>query len=288
METVPLDFMTECLRVTGELIREEKLEKRAVLGHARWYIHIQGTCVVVSKKIPLPCKPLRVPRGTITDFTVEARMNMLRFVNRIDWERNPVPQFVTLTYPDDVYRGGYKQRSQDRFLFCRLVERLIGYHVPTIWRVEWVPRQSGMFVGELFPHWHLLMFTNKVLKEQWVRNRWSGILGIFPRWVSVRVKQVDSGMGAVKYLSKYVTKANHLDIAAYHNSLRKLGRHWGVTRKKLLVMAPVRVSRELTLDEKDCLLAHKNKLLHASDECGQHGFTRLGQKDADEYEEFLN
>lgn len=288
MSTVPLDLLDECVRTTHEYVIQERRRARAEKCHVRWFIHIQGGCVQLNKKLPEALPPSRISRGVVGLFSLESRMNLLRFLNRVDWDKCQPVQFVTLTYPDDVYRGSYVERSRDRFLFLRYVERCLGIHVPCVWRVEWVKRKSGRFVGNLFPHWHLLLAGTKILYEKWVRNRWAHVLGIYPSWVSVKVKQVEGILGACKYVAKYVSKLPHLDITAYHNSHLKFGRHWGVTRRGMIPMCPVKVSREISQEEAECLLQHKGKLLHPPEPIDQHGFTLFGKDQVELIEKFVS
>lgn len=218
-----------------------------------WSVHVQGNCVQVrSKDRNYEIVPTAV-RGAVGPFSRGAQMRMLRFLNRVDWTRLDGTLFVTLTYPDSVDVRSYKDRTVDRSRFIRYIEGHTGKHLPVVWRVEWKHRKSGAKVGQLMPHWHLLVCGVKFLAADVVRDFWRKCIGYPVGPLCTDVQLVTGELGAVRYIAKYLSKRASLDISSYLNSGFEFGRHWGVCRKGLVPMSAVTVDRKLTPEEVEFL-----------------------------------
>lgn len=253
----------------------------------RWHVVIQGACTKFKRTGGPAYEPPTRLDTQIGPFTKASRLRLLSFMNKIEWDLYPKPLFITLTYPDTVLHRDYARRSMDRFLFLRYLEKHVGEKCPSIWRVEWKPRKTGKRIGKLMPHWHLLMPTLTALNENVVREWWRKSIGHDDTYLDVDVRQVEGHLGAVKYLAKYVSKGLSLGILAYRNSGFRFGRHWGITRKALIRLAPITVQRELTEDE---IEAVKQFALHTwpnYDMDEPNGYTLLNPKLAKEWKEFL-
>lgn len=254
----------------------------------RWTVTIQGSCVKFKRSGgPMHEPPTRLDTQ-LGPFSKASRLRLLSFMNKVDWSLIPEPCFVTLTYPDTVIHRDYARRSLDRFLFLRYLEKHRKAKTPSIWRVEWKPRKTGRYKNKLMPHWHLLLPTVTALNENVVRDMWRKSIGHDDTYLDVDVRSVTGELGAVKYLAKYVSKQQSLGILAYRNTGFRFGRHWGITRKSLIPMAPITVQRELTEDE---ILAAKQfaaGLWKHYDFDEGAGFTLLNPQLAKEWKEFLD
>jgi hypothetical protein len=74
-------------------------------------------------------------------------------------ENELVPWFVTLTYPDEfdkfaLYREEYKRHFE---LVCKRIERRFPGSA-CLWKLEFMPRKSGVNKGKIAPHFHIFLF----------------------------------------------------------------------------------------------------------------------------------
>lgn len=262
-------------KISNDWLRSERLERKAQRQSVKWYCKVQGSCVEVIRQLPLFLCPLPPTKKKVGPMSRQSRMNLLRFVNRIDWSKVSSTMFLTLTYPDSVYRESYAERSRDRFVFLRYMEAHLASKVASLWRVEWMPRRTGKFVGKMFPHFHLLLFDVFALEETLVRESWRKTIRHDDTYLSVKVKPVYGEMGAVKYISKYVSKAGTLDIRAFHNSDFPFGRSWGVTRKHLIPLCPIAVLKKLSKEEVEFAKRYAEETFPQYDAETGGGFTLL-------------
>lgn len=253
----------------------------------RWTVTIQGSVVKFKKTGGVLYIPPSRANSEIGPMSRNSRLRLLAFINKIDHSQNPSPAFVTLTYPDTVVHRDYRRRSTDRFLFLRYLEKHRSEKTPSVWRVEWKPRKTGRYVGKLMPHWHLFLLTVKQLNEDSVREMWRKSIGHDDTYLDVDVRFVEGPEAAAKYVAKYCSKQYALGITAYHNSGFRFGRHWGITRKAMIPLQPVVVSRELTEDEVDCVQQFAPSIWPTYDKDVDGGFTLLSGKMAKEWKEFL-
>jgi len=254
----------------------------------RWTVSIQGACVKFKKTGGRIHEPPSRLDSAIGPFSKASRLRLLSFMNKVDWTVVKAPCFVTLTYPDTVIHRDYSRRSLDRFLFLRYLEKHLAVKTPSIWRVEWKPRKTGKLVGKLMPHWHLLLPLVTALNENKVREMWRKSIGHDDTYLDVDVRAVTGELGAVKYLAKYVSKGLALGILAYRNSGFRFGRHWGITRKGMIPMAPITVQRELSEDEIEAAKQFAASIWKYYDLDNPNGFTLLNPKLAKEWKEFLD
>jgi hypothetical protein len=246
-------------------------------GDDEWALRVQGNCVEVKRRLrsPRPYRPS--PRGLISKFSRQSRMNLLRLIAKIDWNRVGKSLFITLTYPDRFHDRPLRSRTVDRSRWYRDTEKLLGRQYPLLWRCEWKARRSGSNVGEVYPHFHLLAFGVPFLDHREVRNIWRAILEVEGP-LATDVKAIEGPEGAGRYLAKYVSKACSLDDSTYLNNPWINGRSWGLTRKEMVPM---------------CSVAWNNlmspKMVREAQELADHvipfykygyrsGFTLLGEK----------
>jgi len=252
-----------------------------------WSVEIQGTCVKIKVTDPYCHMPKKTKGSECGPFSKGAMMRMLRYMNKIDWQGITHALFITLTYPDAVPFEKKDERNKHRYLFMRYMETWLQRHVASIWRCEWKVRKSGDYIGTVAPHFHVIVPNVEYVPFHEINKFWR--LAI--QWqenVATDVRRVTGHQGALKYLAKYVGKDCYLDKLVYLNNGIEVGRSWGVTRKHLIPMAPIRVSRPLTDSERDRVrLAGKNKL-RWYDPTDEVGYTMLGTEALQLFEKILH
>jgi len=161
--------------------------------------------------------------------------------------------FMTLTYPDEIRLRdrwiderkavdmpeenfkdlGYLHMNMHRWVFWRYLEKYLGKPLPGIWRIEYRPRQSGIFKGKPMPHIHILLMTADYVPWQEVKWMWMNTIG--ERFVNTDVRAVYNVELVLTYIAKYIGKddSDNLEYDAYLNSL-PAGRCWGYMRKNLI------------------------------------------------------
>lgn len=203
-------------------------------------------------------------------------MRLLREINKVDWQHVGKSVMATVTYPDECVSESYKVRSQHRYLLLRHLEKHLGRKVSTIWRQEWKIRKSGARVGQLVSHVHYLIpGLSSLCKYAW-RGMWSSVLHRVGA-LCTDVTEIGDGDNGARYLAKYVSKSESLDISAYRNNGVQIGRHWGITRKRLLTYAPIKAMRRLTQDEIAWVQEYARVTFTSQTDAGEHGYTLLGE-----------
>lgn len=198
----------------------------------------QGNLLKVKVMPNWDIAPPTKPRGAIKGFSAAARRRMLQTIGRIAWEKIPHNVFITLTLPDSHVNHGYAERTMYRWMFTRLVERLLERPVATLWRTEWKVRQSGQHEGKIAPHLHMLAFGVRYIAKEWVNETW-GLCIDHHGPLHTRIDACD-GPGGAFYCTKYAAKEECMGGLANDAYLNKrLGRGWGMTRRKLVPLAPL-------------------------------------------------
>jgi len=187
--------------------------------------------------------------------------------------------FITLTYPDECAVRTLRERTTDKYLFLRYMEKHLGARLHGLWRVEWKPRKSGDNIGVLAPHYHFMVFNVPFVAKETLRSWWREILDVEGP-LSTDVRKIENWKMASCYIGKYVAKESTLDITAYRNNPYMRGRHWGHTRKELLPLANVSTSTQLTEAQAAAARSYAaRKFTHYDEERGG-GFTLFGQEHA--------
>jgi len=216
-------------------------------------------------------------RQVIKGFTRGARLRMLRMIASINWGNVRHGLFITLTYPDECAVRTLRERSTDKYLFLRYLEKHLQRKVSVLWRSEWIDRKSGDYQGYLIPHFHLLVFGAGYLPNETVRTWWRNALDLAGP-LSTDVKAAPRDARVSYYVSKYAAKLPHLDIAPYHNNMCFTGRQWGVTRRAGVPMMEARVSRCLKPDEIELAKNLGRETFSKYGEFGEGGFTMMGKE----------
>lgn len=184
-------------------------------------------------------------RGIIHGFTPAARIRMLKTIARIDWFAVGKSIMITLTYPDNRKDRTYQERTTDRTLFLKAIEKNLGRKVSALWRTEWKARKSGKAKGQIAPHLHLVMLGEPFICQRFVRQVWRKILKVTGP-LATHVSPTADGEHSAKYASKYAAKetVSALDNVAYLEL--SMGRAWGLTRKSAVPFCKKRISRRMS------------------------------------------
>lgn len=196
----------------------------STLSHALFWVG--GSKVKVSRNFGAETgKQVGGKRGKITRFSFGSRRRFMRKMAEVD--RKVLPLFGTLTFPDEFHPWIDKPEEWKRIL-KRFISRFRRKYPEGafFWRLELERRKSGLYVGEIFPHFHLLVYGVSYAEYlSWVSDAWwksCGKLSEAHRRAGTQVKQVDNAKHLFSYVSKYMAKAGDYDL--------DIGRVWGVVQ----------------------------------------------------------
>lgn len=207
-------------------------------------VSIQGKLAKVHVISNVKKSPVSSKRGEITWFSRKARLRMLSFSATVAWGKIPKAVFITLTYPDQRMKRMRKQMNRDKYLFLRAMEKHLGKNVCGLWRLEWKERQSGMCVGEIAPHWHIMLMNVAFIPKETVTKEWRKILKVKGP-LCTRVDGLKNGQICAAYIAKYCAKPQDTSGLDYLPYLHKTGRHYGYIRKAMIPREPVKWFRDL-------------------------------------------
>jgi len=208
-------------------------------------------------------------------------MNLLREMNRIDWERVGRSTFVTLTYPPGFVQWKFKKRSMDRYQFMRSWETETGKQLAAIWKVEWKKRKRGYDAGEWVPHLHLAVLDTPWIDKEFLQKKWCSLLNYHAGDTIMKFKEITTKDGLARYLAKYISKSCRLDISGQLNKDCTIGRAWGLTRPELIPWAELKVDREVSAAEASYLRGLFGERCEWYDPAIHGGFTWFGRDDAE-------
>ena len=246
-----------------------------------WFLTIQGQCTEVSRRLKFSQVPVPPRRGVCGDFSPQSRMRVLREMARINWYSCGPCVFVQLGYPDSVIESSHIERSKQRFLWHRYLEKSMGAQIPIVWRCEWEPRKSGKYKGYLVPHFHLILVGVSYIPKEDIRRWWQ--LSIKSKGhLHTDIRRIYDAEGVSRYVTSYMAKSSSLGNGTYHNKHVTVGRQWGFMRGSKIPRYPLEVQRELDDGEVPALQAMaKDKW----PDYGKHyegGFTLFGLDTAQE------
>lgn len=164
----------------------------------------------------------------IKGFSKGSRRRLLRLVASI--RRNQLSTFATLTYPDEFARDPKEYKRHLDNIFKRILRKYPNAVI--IWRMEAQTRKSGKNMGEIAPHFHLLIWNvpsdemRKLLPLAWYEVVGSGDERHLRAGTSV--EPVRSSNGVMYYTSKYIAKADNYILPGW-------GRYWGVVNRDMLL-----------------------------------------------------
>lgn len=162
-------------------------------------------------------------RGVISGFSKGSRKRLMRKLAKIN--NSVLPLFVTLTFPDEFFEHRlntvYIKQVLRRF---ELRFRRAYPNGSYIWREEYQDRKSGRYVGEMFPHFHLLVYgVDHVELRKFVTVAWweaCGKLSQAHLMAGTQVSRVENKRHLMGYVSKYIAKVEDKSILT--------GRVWGI------------------------------------------------------------
>lgn len=196
-------------------------------------LYIQGKYLSLRFTDNVPHASPSKTRGICRGFTRSARLRLLKSIAKIHWEKFGMGLFITLTYPDEVIDRTYRQRTMDRHRFVRDTEKYLQAKLCGLWRCEWKTRKSGSRRGEIWPHLHLLIATEKYLPAAYARDAWRSIIGC-KRLPSIDIMRCMHGEIAGAYIAKYMSKEDESPSLDNPSYLNNRGRQWGFIRKPLV------------------------------------------------------
>jgi hypothetical protein len=159
----------------------------------------------------------------VKGFSHASRRRFIRMMGKID--RSSMPLFVTLTFPDEYYENSNNPVDWKRKLkafFMRFRRAYPGGAI--IYRQEEQARKSGSYIGEFFPHFHLLVFNVDDKLIPWVTLNWWEVCGKLSNdhlAAGTKVERIRSFKGIMYYVSKYMAKPDE-------GSGLITGRIWGI------------------------------------------------------------
>lgn len=220
--------------------------------------------------------PITEKRGEVRHMTDASRLRMLKFVATIDLGKASKSVFVTLTYPPEREVNTHQTRTKQRKKFMRYIEKHLGRKVAGLWRVEWLPRESGATQGEIAPHIHMLLFDVRWLPKEKVNEWWRKTI-VWEEYCRTEIKRTRKGKQTAYYAAKYCGKRTDgsLVYGAYLDRVK--GRHWGYLRGKLIPREPITWILEPSETQLDYMLKRANDNFKAHDIRQGESFTLLGE-----------
>ena len=160
-------------------------------------------------------------RGGVTGFSFASRRRLLRLI--ASTEKAIRPLFVTLTYPD-IFSSDPADWKRDIDKLGKRIARKFG-QAGLVYRIEFVKRKSGESVGQIAPHFHLLVWGEAILPfREYIGQAWYAVVGSGDERhlrAGTSVERVKSWNGVMSYVSKYIAKEQVYPGNWY-------GRVWGV------------------------------------------------------------
>lgn len=264
---------------------ETRRDKRDLAAIKRYSVEIQGKRITVKYIKGKQKKRAKRKRSAIYEFSRKARGRMLRKIASINWAAAGQGMLITVTYPDECSDHTMEERRTHRFLLDRFVSDRVGRKLACIWRVEWMPRQSGMYIGQLRPHMHLLYLGQWSIALRGIRERWMEIIRT-KTYTQIDVSYITVGDMCSMYVAKYCSKeasSSFLDNVPY---LNRTGRHTGQLRGKLIPMHPRFTYERISQAILKMLKREACRTLWWFDPRFEEGFTILGDLSLPVIQEF--
>ena len=174
-----------------------------------------------------------IKRGKVDGFSYNSRRRLMDKLSRVDKAKKPL--FVTLTFADEHADNKTVCRHKS---IIKAFEMRLYREYPTagsIWRFEAKDRQSGKYIGEWFPHYHILVWNIEDLFtfRKWVAVNWWDLCGsVSPEHYAAgtSVERIKSIKGVFHYAAKYMAKIANSETAIKPKIWAMPGRVWGVWR----------------------------------------------------------
>lgn len=122
--------------------------------------------------------------------------------------------------------------------FWRRLETYRGEKVSAFWRLEHVPRKTGLWVGQYYPHVHMLIFGVRFIPVKLLFLWWRKSLHV--EYARVDVETCTGQKSAAWYVAKYCGKPPTCSLVIDLNRNKcATGKQWGILRRKSLPVAPL-------------------------------------------------
>lgn len=184
----------------------------------------------------------RKPRGVITGYGVRSMRRLRERIAELDQEVLVLSGiWARIGYPDDVVTQDIKLVKRQLNSLAKRFAR--AYPAGSfIWRVEYVRRKSGEWLGQYVPHFHLLVLGVGDVDafRRWLASAWGGVIGtsdehFYLDGVGVDCKRV---YGTPSLLAMYVGKYMGKDVEReVVEEVGWVGRFWGVVGRANLPKA---------------------------------------------------
>jgi hypothetical protein len=223
-------------------------------------------------------------RGIVTHFSQAARRRMVERLMSLDWNAGPA-HLVTLTWHEGYSHDAQHWHYMLKLWRERLERRYAGRVAGGLWRLELVPRKSGVSKGVTAPHYHVVVCwkAGKAPSDdgfrRWCSETWNalcedGDAAHLVHGADVRRVHERNGRGRLlSYLSKYMCKASEARLVDENGEVQSIGRTWAVFGSPAFVVV---CGLRMTVDGWNRLLsairAHGSRigswyLAHLSDLC---------------------
>lgn len=239
LESVRKKYWTESVAELSNTIESKPHYKHLVKGDIKIY---GNACVIKENTFSMTeeerqdirlknklRRNIRTPlrrKGDIRSFSKNSRHRMMKKMNRVDFSKDKISYFITLTYPDPYPTDGEIYKS-DLDLFFKRLKREFG-DLSYMWKLE-VQFKRGA------PHFHLILFFKKRFNiqyvKEWISLNWFEVAQRDRETknedhlkVGTNVKIVKTLRQLTNYVTKYITKKEQDD------KLANQGRYWGCSR----------------------------------------------------------
>jgi len=196
-------------------------------------------------------------RSKVTGFSFNSRRRLMRILAQL--KKSVLPCFVTLTYPDTW--EGHSDPEAWKVTLKRFEARFRREYpgASYIWRQEVIDRKSGERIGQLSPHFHLLIFGVSYAKlRSWVPVTWYEVVATGDDHhleAGTQVSRVKSRRGLMSYASKAVGRVMSGELAKMVQAEGgSAGRWWGIVLRDNFI-AWVSEVKEYALSELQAMLA---------------------------------
>lgn len=129
-------------------------------------------------------------------FTKGMRRRMLDKMAMIQRDETNMPWFLTCTFPDHCPTPEDCKRAWE--VFGKKLKRAFPKFAD-VWKRELQDRKSGEMVGELFPHYHSLVWGVPIrFKIREMRGKWATVTKVQGKWVE-RIYGLEDGKKVLKW-----------------------------------------------------------------------------------------
>jgi hypothetical protein len=198
---------------------------------ARFECFVDASLIKVSRTRPVTQVGGGL-RGKIEGFSRNSARRLMQTVNKI--KRDELPYFVTLTYADTYpYFENPLEWKNDLARFGKRFGRAYP-EAGFLWRLEAVDRKSGDAIGEVRPHYHLLVYgipkSEYLDFREWIGNTWFDLVNTgVETHIRTQVRPVRTVNGVNAYASKGMSQVLAGEVAKFSQAIGEtLGRWWGV------------------------------------------------------------